>query len=93
MNDIGGTSLKADRLTRADELVARGWVECVELNSRTYRVRSQADGRHFYTVRLSKTFECDCADYFYRGLMCKHILAAYMYAKTERVRMSRAQRN
>ncbi len=71
-----------DRLTRAEELVARGCVECVDLKSRTYRVRSQADGRHFYTVRFNGTAECDCADYFYHGLMCKHILAAHTYAET-----------
>ncbi len=91
--EVNITARHADRLTRAEELVSRGWVECVNAQSRTYRVRSQADGRHFYTVCLDGTAECDCADYFYRGLMCKHVLAAHTYAETRGVRKPRAKRD
>ncbi len=82
-----------DRLAKAKELLERRWVECINQDTHLYKVRSETDGRHAYTVRLGAPSACECADHFYRGLICKHILAAYLLAQTERSHGLQAQRN
>jgi predicted nucleic acid-binding Zn finger protein len=49
--------------------------DIVELNSQSYFVKSQT-GRSGYSVtKAGEGWACDCPDFRFRGLPCKHIFA------------------
>ena len=57
------------------ESIAKVSEEIERVSESTYRVRSQR-GRTMYTVTSSwGKWTCDCPDYMYRGVKCKHIFA------------------
>ena len=63
------------RLERAHELIAQGRVTQSHQEAMTYHV-SALDNRHAYVVCLAGPRICTCRDAFYRGVHCKHYLAA-----------------
>ncbi len=80
----------ADRLAKAEALVAAGAVSAVE-NLDGYYVVLNGDGTKHYLVRIDAGHEhCTCPDFTERqgpaGLPCKHLLSAQIVAATPKTR-------
>ena len=72
---VSPTQTKARRLKLAEQLIAHSRVSRDQHQPNTYYV-SALDNRHAYVVQLTGPRICNCADSFYRGVHCKHYLAA-----------------
>jgi transposase-like protein len=68
------------------ELIAKARRNLKRINKLTYRVRSQTNGGYYHVRTTSIGWCCECADYKFRGVKCKHIFAVEIsYAIRETV--------
>ncbi|MGH9978938.1 MAG: SWIM zinc finger family protein [Nitrososphaeraceae archaeon] len=74
-----------DRQQRG-ELIAKARRNLKRINKLTYRVRSQTNGGYYHVRTTGIGWSCECADYKFRGVKCKHIFAVEIsYAIRETV--------
>jgi hypothetical protein len=45
------------------------------LDANTYKVKSQSNGGYYLVTKANEDWSCECPDYKYRGVVCKHIHA------------------
>jgi transposase-like protein len=75
-----------DRRQRG-ELIAKARRNLKRINKLTYRVKSQTNGSSYHVRTTNIGWSCECADYKFRGVKCKHIFAVEIsYAIRETVR-------
>ena len=63
--------------TRAEKgkMIAETFGQVVRLEEQAYKVRSQSLDRYYEVIGTEKGWECQCPDFVFRGLTCKHIWA------------------
>lgn len=69
-------TLEKPRELRGLEIVGKG-DQIKRINSDTYRVNAQNGRGSYLVVRSGKEWSCECPDYQYRQVVCKHIHAVY----------------
>jgi len=69
-------TLEKPRELRGLEIVGKG-DQIKRINSETYRVNSQNGNGSYLVVRSGKEWSCECPDYRFRQVVCKHIYAVY----------------
>jgi transposase-like protein len=75
-----------DRQQRG-ELISKTRRNLKRINKLTYRVKSQTNGSYYHVRTTDIGWTCECADYKFRGVKCKHIFAVEIsYAIRETVR-------
>ena len=75
-----------DRQQRG-QTIAKARRNLKRINKLTYRVKSQTNGSYYHVRTTSIGWSCECADYNFRGVKCKHIFAVEIsYAIRETVR-------
>jgi transposase-like protein len=74
--EILTVTLEKPRELRGLEIVGKG-DQIKRLNSDTYRVNSQNGNGSYLIVRNGKEWSCECPDYRFRQVVCKHISAVY----------------
>ena len=69
------------------QIIAKAKRAIKRINKFTYRVKSQTNGNYYHVRTTGIGWTCDCPDYKYRGVKCKHIFAVeFSYAIRETVR-------
>ena len=72
-------TLKHRRENRGVEMVAND-VEVKQVDEAIYLVPSQTvKGKAYQVVNVGEVWECECPDFYYRGLICKHIHAVRLW--------------
>ncbi len=66
------------REIRAQEMVENGF-EPVRLRSNVFKVPSQSNGGYYTVVDQGGWWTCNCPDYTYRHVVCKHIIAMSLW--------------
>ncbi|MBI2184657.1 MAG: IS1/IS6 family transposase [Thaumarchaeota archaeon] len=69
-------TLENPRELRGLEILGKG-NEIRRINPYTYRVSSQSGNGSYLVVGNGKEFSCECADYKFRGVACKHIFGVF----------------
>jgi len=64
------------RRVKAWEMLSNG-TEIKRINENTYRVKSQSGNRSYMVLREGMDWSCECPDYAWRQVACKHIYAIY----------------
>ena len=62
------------RQVRGYAIVAKG-SQIKRINPQAYRVKSQTNHRSYLVFKEGSEWCCECPDYKYRNVMCKHIFA------------------
>jgi len=71
--------LQQRREERANKMV-NGNAEIKQINDSTFLVPSQAiSGKAYQVVNIEDKWECDCPDYQFRLIQCKHIIAVKLW--------------
>jgi hypothetical protein len=72
---------------RRGEIIAKARRNLKRINKATYRVKSQTNGNYYHVRTTNIGWSCECVDYKFRGVKCKHIFAVEIsYAIRETVR-------
>ena len=64
------------RQVRAWEMLSNG-NEIKRLNESAYRVKSQSGNGYYLVSKQGEDWTCECPDFIYRQVACKHIYATY----------------
>jgi transposase-like protein len=71
------------RKVRAYSLLAHGKVD--KISDFAYRVWSQTEeGKHYIVIREGLEWKCECPDFVYNHVVCKHIHAVEQFSLNER---------
>lgn len=70
------------RKLRAYSLLAHNKVD--KINDFTYRVWSQKRNEHYIVVREGLEWKCECPDFTFNHVVCKHIHAVEQFSLNER---------
>ncbi|MGA2523799.1 MAG: SWIM zinc finger family protein [Candidatus Bathyarchaeia archaeon] len=73
------------RKQRGEKIIAD---DIEEINTNSFFVRSQSGKSGYSVTRTGQSWACDCFDFKYRGLPCKHIFAVQKLLD-ERAQLSR----
>lgn len=69
-------TLESPRELRGLEILSKG--DAIErIDADHYRVASQSGNGSYSVVRSGKEWTCECPDYLYRQMVCKHIWSVY----------------
>jgi len=72
------------RKIRAYSLLAQNKID--EISDVTYRVWSQSGNGHYIVVREGLEWKCECPDFAFNHVVCKHIHAVEQYRLNEQAR-------
>jgi putative transposase len=71
--------LEQRRENRGVEMIADE-VEIKQVNDSVYYVPSQTEENKLYqVVNVGEEWDCECPDFYWRGLVCKHIIAVRLW--------------
>lgn len=74
----------ANERQQRGQIIAQVRRNLKRINKLTYRVKSQTNG-NYYHVRTTKIgWSCECPDYKFRGVKCKHIYAVEISPSVKR---------
>ena len=68
------TPRQSARILRGQSMIEQGF-EPVETDNRTFQIHSQSSDKQYNILHKYNAWYCDCPDYLYRKLECKHIHA------------------
>ena len=72
-------TLEKRREERAQTII-NSHAEIRQTNDSTYIVPSQTEkGKAYQVVNVGEEWDCECPDFYWRGLICKHIYAVKLW--------------